>query len=253
MFYRKFVSPVMFPDMQTLPKTLVAISPLTSPAHPTIRNLSCAVLHPNDPSCLRTYLTFFIQAFPGVVRYFTILYGAFSLLSIRAIIKAPIPAFSRLSKLILRNAFWVTGAIGTAWGSICMFQNILPHKVLPTKRWILGGALGGMWAFFDRKTGRANFLFSTRLSLDSIFQVGVKRGWWKPVKNGDVLLFVASLAAIQVIYEVDPKAINSPIIRKVLSLLRGDGWIDRAVEVPKTPAEQVEVATEGMTEDKKRD
>lgn len=243
----------MFPDSQTLPKTLVAISPITSPAHPTIRNLSCAMLHPHDPSCLRTYLTFFIQAFPGIVRYFTILFGAFSVLRINAFIKAPIPAFSRLSKVILRNAFFVTGAIGTAWGSICMFQNVLPHKVLPTKRWILGGALGGMWAFIERKTGRANFLFSTRLSLDSIWQVGVKRGWWKSVKNGDVLLFVASLMAMQTIYEVDPKAINSPVVRKVLSLLRGDGWVDRAVEQPATPAEQVQTVTEGMTEEKKRD
>jgi hypothetical protein len=232
----------MFPNSQTLPKTLLAASPITSPAHPTIRKLSCALLHPNDPSCLRTYLKFFVEGFPGVVRYFTILYGLFSLLRVKAFVTTPIPAFSRLAKVILRTSLFVTGAIGTAWGSICLFQNLLPHTFLPTKRWILGGALGGSWAFIERKAGRGNFLFSTRLSLDSFWKVGVKRGWWKGIKNGDVLLFVASLAVMQSIYEVDPKAIDSPVIRKTLGMLRGDGWVDRAAtaEVSSTEEKKTE-------------
>jgi len=219
----------MFPDQETLPKTLFTTRPITSPAHPLIRNLSCALTHPDDPSCSRTYLKYFITAFPGVVRYFSILFGLFSLLRIKAFISHPIPAFSRLAKVILRTSFFVTGAIGTAWGSICLFQNILPPKLLPTKRWILGGALGGSWAYLERKTGRGNFIFSTRLSLDSFWKVGVKRGWWKGIKNGDVLIFVASLAAMQAVYEKNPKAVDSAVVRKVLSLLRGDGWVDRAV------------------------
>jgi hypothetical protein len=171
-------------------------------------------------------MTFFLQALPGITRYFAIIFGAFSLLRAPAFIKAPIPAFSRLAKLILRSSIFVTGAVGTAWGSICLFQHILPRNTLPTKRWLLSGALGGMWAFIHRDIGRNDFMFSTRLSLDSMWKVGVKRGWWKGVKNGDVLLFTASLIAIQALYEKDPAAINSPPIRKGLSLLRGDGWVD---------------------------
>jgi len=123
---------------------------------------------------------------------------------------------------------FVTGAIGTSWASICLFQNILPRRVLPTQRFFAGGALGGLWAFLERKTGRSNFLYSARLSIDSLWKVGVKHGWRRGVSNGDVLLFVASLAVVQGIYEVDPKAIDSGIIRKSLGMLRGDGWVDRA-------------------------
>ena len=208
----------------------MAISSITAPAHPTIQNLSCALLHPNDPSCLRTYITFFIQAFPGVTRFFAIIYGAFSLLRIQAFIKNPITAFNRLARVILRMSLFVTGAIGTAWGSICLFQHILPRGMLPTQRWVLGGALGGMWAFLERKTGRSNFLYSTRLSIDSLWKVGVKHGWWKGINNGDVLLFVGSLALIGGIYEADPKAINGAALRKGLGMLRGEGWVDRAPE-----------------------
>lgn len=124
---------------------------------------------------------------------------------------------------------FITGAIGTSWGSICFFQNFLPRSVLPTQRWFLGGFAGGLWAFLERKNGRSNFLMSARYSIDSLWKVGVKHNWWKGVKNGDVLVFVASLALIQGIYEVNPKAISGGVIRKGLGMLRGDGWVDRAM------------------------
>lgn len=57
----------------------------------------------------------------------------------------------------------------------------------------------------------------------------MKHNWWKGVANGDVLVFVASLALIQGIYEVNPKAISGGVIRKGLGMLRGDGWVDRAM------------------------
>src|SRR5205807_2117666 len=79
-----FTSPILFPASETLPKSLTAISPITSPAHPAIKNLSCALLHPNDPSCMRTYVSYWIQAFPKVARFFTIVFGALSVVRYKA-------------------------------------------------------------------------------------------------------------------------------------------------------------------------
>jgi hypothetical protein len=67
------------------------------------------------------------------------------------------------------------------------------------------------------------------MSIDSLWKVGVKRRWWKGVKNGDVLLFVVSLATVNALYEVSPRAVNSGVARKGLGVLRGEGWVDRAV------------------------
>lgn len=219
----------MFPNKPTLPRTLTAISPITSPAHPAIKNLSCALLHPHDPSCARTYITYYIQAFPAVARFFTIIFGVLSLARYKALIDAPFAALNRLAKSILRMTLFVTGAIGTSWASVCLFQQYLPAGFLPTQRFFLSGALGGLWALLERQHGRTTFLYSTRLSIDSAWKVGVKRGWWRGIKNGDVLLFVASLAVINAAYERDPKAVNGGVVRKALGMLRGDGWVDRAV------------------------
>jgi len=176
-----------------------------------------------------------------IAKFFTLVFGAFSVLRYKDFINHPVPAFNKLAKAILRMSVFVTGAVGTSWGSICFFQNVLPRKFLPTQRWFLGGFAGGMWAFLERGTGRSNFLYTARLSMDSLWKVGVKRGWWKGVKNGDVLVFVASLALIQGIYEVNPKAISGGSIRKGLGILRGDGWVDRAVVKGETGKEKEKI------------
>lgn len=66
------------------------------------------------------------------------------------------------------------------------------------------------------------------MSLDSMWKVGRKHGYWRGVVGGDVVLFVTSLAVINVVYERDPKAVSGGFVRKSLGMLRGDGWADRA-------------------------
>jgi len=224
-----FVSPILFPNSETLPRSLTSISAITAPAHPAIRSLSCALLHPHDPSCLRTYVQYWIQAFPKIARFFTVFFAAMSIAKYKTFLESPVTAFHGLARRILRMSLFISGSIGTSWGSICLFQNFFPRTLLSTQRWFLGGFLGGLWAFLERKGGRSNFLYSTRLSMDSLWKVGVKKGWWKGIRNGDVLLFVASLAMVNILYEISPRSVNSGVARKGLGVLRGEGWVDRAV------------------------
>lgn len=122
---------------------------------------------------------------------------------------------------------FITMAIGTSWGSICLFANLLPRNFLPTQRWFLGGFLGGLWGFVERKGGRGNFLDSVRLSIDSAWKVCKKRGWWKGVRGGDLGVFVAGLMVINAVYERDAAAVQGSMVRKGLGFLRGEGFIDR--------------------------
>ncbi|MCJ1285598.1 hypothetical protein MMC26_004939 [Xylographa opegraphella] len=227
--YPAFVSPILFPSAsQTLPSSISQISPITSSAHPSIRALTCALLHPQEPSCLRTYISFFLGAVPMFAKFFALILGLFSLPRYKMFLKDPVKEVDQLAKTVLRMTIFVSGAIGTSWGSICLFQYILPRTFLPTQRWFWGGFLGGFWGFLERKKGRSQFLYSTRTSIDSLWKVGVKRGWWKSGKNGDVWVFVASLMLLNAVYEVKPNAVTSGVVRKSLGMLRGEGWVDRA-------------------------
>lgn len=224
-----FVSPILFPKARTLPVSLTKIAPIADPAHPAIQRLSCAVLHPHDPSCLRTWVSYYIRAFPAMAKFWTLLYALFALPKYKSLLKAPLPFLNNFAARVLRTTLYLTSAIGTAWGSICLLQTILPRHIFPTSRWFLSGFLAGMWGFLERGSGRSGFLYSARMSIDSLWKVGQKHGWWKGVKNGDVLLFTACIALTSVIYERNPKAINSGVIRKGLGVFRGEGWVDRAI------------------------
>ncbi|KJR87711.1 uncharacterized protein SPSK_07215 [Sporothrix schenckii 1099-18] len=210
---------------------VAAVTPLTSRAHPLIKSLSCATLHPNDPSCGRTYLTYWLRAFPAYARFFLVVYTALQLPRAAAVYHAPVRAIQQLLAKSLRSATFLTGSLSTAWASICFFQAWLPRRVLPTQRFFLSGFIAGFWAWVERKHGRALFLYSARASLESVWRVGVKRRWWRPASQGaDVLVFVASLVVAGAVYERQASAVREPAWRKGVSWVRGEGWRDWAIE-----------------------
>lgn len=154
-------------------------------------------------------------------------FGIFSIRRYRNFLAQPGNELYSLAARVVRMTTFITAAIGSSWGSICLFQHLFPGNFLPTRRWYLGGFLSGLWAFIARKGGRSNFLYSVRLSIDSTWKVGTKRGWWKGVRNGDVWIFVMALALTGAVYEVDPEAVQGRPFRKAFGFLRGEGCADK--------------------------
>lgn len=135
----------------------------------------------------------------------------------------PLQSLNRLSQQILQTTMAISGAIGASWGTICLFQAIMPRKFLPQFRFFLGGLLGGSFQFFDRTTaGHANAMYAARTSVDSLWKVGVKRKWWRPIKGGDVYLFVAALAMINVCFDVGGEKIRKDRVMGLVKVLRGE-------------------------------
>ncbi|UNI22741.1 hypothetical protein JDV02_008604 [Purpureocillium takamizusanense] len=222
-----YISPTMFPKKEVLPPSLKGVAPLSSQAHPLITSLSCATLHPSDPSCLRTYLTFWLSSFPPLARFFLVLYSALTIVPrFKSLYHFPATTIQRVLTRALRMSTFVTGAISTAWASICFFQAYLPRHVLATQRFFLGGFFAGLWAWVERRHGRGVFLYSARASVDSLWKVGVKRRWWKAMKGGDVWVFVLALMVTGVVYERDARALREREWRKGMSWVRGEGWKD---------------------------
>ncbi|ETI22612.1 hypothetical protein G647_06688 [Cladophialophora carrionii CBS 160.54] len=242
-----FVSPILHPKMaNTLPASIdPIISPITSRAHPGIQNLSCALLHPSDPSCFLAYLRQMLLSFPEIAKFFTKYYGALALLRFKKVLEAPMASLNRLSESILRSTIAVAGSIGASWGTICLFQNILPRAFLPKFRFFLGGLLGGLFQLFDRtEAGHANSLYAARMSVDSLWKVGIKHRWWKGIRGGDVWVFVASLALVNVVYDLGKStSAGQDRALSLIKVLRG--------EVELGLREKPETSTEAtMTEEK---
>ena len=217
--FRPFISPILFPNLiVTLPSSLSVLAPITSPASPSHTSLSCATLHPSDPSCTRTLAHYTLTAFPAIAKFFAAFYAIFALPKYRQFIADPSLMLNKLVRQTLKTATFITGAIGTSWASICFFQAFLPRALFSHSRWFWGGFLGGLWAIVDRQRGRSQFLYNVRMSVDSLWKVGRKRGWWRGVNGGDVVVFVVSLALTNAVFERRRGSVDA-------SVGRGIGWL----------------------------
>lgn len=220
-----YVSPVLRPkDLTTLPASIdPMIAPITSRAHPALQHLSCALIHPAETSCFTPFLRQILLSMGSVGRFFTMYYGAFSLLRIRRLFKDPLSFFTKLAMQILRVTVVVCGSVAGSWGSICFFNNYLPKSFIPEFRFFLGATISSSIAIIDRSpTGHENAMYTTRLSLDSLWKVGRKRGWWRGVKGGDVGIFVVALAVFSVLWDSQRKVFAKDGSMVLVRLLRGD-------------------------------
>lgn len=245
-----FVSPILQPqNPNTLPKGInPVISSITSRAHPATQNLSCALLHPSDPSCFMAYLRQNLIAFPQLARFYAMYYGALSLLRFKKIVKSPLESLNRLSESVLRSTMAISGGIGVAWGSICLFQAIFPRKFLPKFRFFLGGMLGGGFQLLDRTpAGHMASLYTARTSVDSLWKVGVKHKWWRGVRGGDVWLFVAALALVNVVYDLG-KGTNAGQDRAMMLIKVLRGEVEIGLPKKSQASKNEEVQTEAAEE-----
>lgn len=165
-----------------------------------------------------------------MARLFLVLYSALLIPRLRLLYNFPVSTMHRLLTAALRMSAFLTGAMSTAWASICLFQAWFPRYFLPTQRFFLGGFLAGFWAWIERRSGRGVFLYSARTSIDSLWKVGVKRRWWRAARGGDIWVFVLALMLTGVVYERDARAVRERSWRSGISWIRGEGWRDWAVE-----------------------
>lgn len=93
-------------------------------------------------------------------------------------------------------------------------------------RFFWGGFLGGLssFIFHGHKEAKGTVMASVRLSMDSFWKVGVKKGWWRGVKwGGDVMLFTVGLGVINVVYDADREAVDDEMVARGIRFLRGEG------------------------------
>ncbi|KAF3491111.1 uncharacterized protein GIQ15_00628 [Arthroderma uncinatum] len=223
-----FTSPILHPTVSgTLPAAVQSMSPITSPAHPAIASLSCALLHPKSPSCLTAFIHQALLSVPPLTRSLTKVYLALSLLKIKSFLTEPITSTNLLCRKILAATAILCSSIGAAWGSVCLFNAILPRKLLPTQRFYLSGAISGLpFAVLCGSGYRAHFLYLFRQAVESAWKTGVKRGLWRGYRGGDLWVIVASWALLGVLLERNPENVADRGFRKALTWMRGDGYID---------------------------
>lgn len=55
--------------------------------------------------------------------------------------------------------------------------------------------------------------------------MGKKRGWWRGVKGGDLVVFVLGMAVLGGVSEIDEGAIRDGVVQRLVNSLRGYGGV----------------------------
>ena len=136
---------------------------------------------------------------------------------------------------------YLAGAVGGLWAFVQAFGSPVPpgaRKLTTSTTAIEEKGDGDVTvttstatrASVRRGTSRAAFMYTARLALVSLWKAGVKRGWWRGVKNGDVVLFVLGLAAMGAVWEAGGEmGVSEGYVRKGLEILKGAKRAEEAV------------------------
>ena len=149
-----------------------------------------------------------------------------SALNLKSWLAQPISTVNGLSKQVITQTAVLSTAIGSAWGSLCMWNAVLPRTVLPTQRFYLCGALAGLPFAFLGSNSRSVFLYFFRVAVDSAWKAGVKRGLWKGWRGGEVWLFVVAWAVLGSALEGRPGTVQGRGVRRLLAWMKGEGFTD---------------------------
>lgn len=205
------------------------MAPITSPAHPSISSLSCALLHPKSTSCLNVAVQQNLLMIPQLGRTLLKIHLLLSLLKLKDLVRHPFKTTNGLCTDVASRTALLSAVISTAWGSICLFNNYLPRRFLPTQRFYLSGALAGLPFAVLGQDYRGLFLYFFRIAVGSFWESGKKHKVFRAIKHGDLFIISASWAVLCVLLNGRPKTVSGASFRKLLTWCQGNGFVDPVV------------------------
>ncbi|KAK9479413.1 hypothetical protein V1514DRAFT_328564 [Lipomyces japonicus] len=220
--YPPFNSPILYPDSYSLPSHFKEIENIVSQAHPGISHLSCALIHPDDDSCIKSFTNFAIHQASLFSKYIAAAYAVLAIVKFHKLKLHPRAGLINLANLFVRSTLFLSMTTSTAWFGVCASQSLLPDKFIPTYRLKIIGFVAGLWAYVDQFGGKVKYMPFARMAIESYWKVLVKHGKIRPIRNGDVIVFAASFAVIMSIFDKSPDAIESNMgVKKLLAVISG--------------------------------
>lgn len=205
-------------------------------AHPAISQLSCAALHPTLVSCTQAFLRLAASRSRQTLQIVFPVYAMRTLFKTKKHGSSP----SRLTKQFIMNTLkttaFLTLALTTAWSSICFTQKYLPSYLL-RHIFRVSGVIGGIFAFIDRANSHPIFVDAGRAAAISWLKAhpkGQKSRLLRFLPSPESIIFVVSIATLNLLYDISPNSITSSGALKLVALLRGAPRLNLA-----TPNHQV--------------
>ncbi|KAJ1666467.1 hypothetical protein IW140_004866 [Coemansia sp. RSA 1813] len=196
-------------------KEYLATLPLASDIVPaakdgTLRHnfVACGIFHPHTTSCVHGVLSTALASFPYAFKVYAPLNAAVLLIFKRAkLFRDPQHALLSLAKSSARSSlFFTLIVLGIVNGS-CVVRSLLGRDSF--YGYLVTGAVGGLTVLVEAPSRRVELaMYCFLRAIENIWDVGIKRKWWKNIRHAEVAIFSAAMGVMMTIYQNDPTTIG---------------------------------------------
>ncbi|KAJ3226434.1 hypothetical protein HK099_004887 [Clydaea vesicula] len=170
--------------------------------------LMCSLQHGNHYYCSGGALSIFkSEILRAVALYAPLNFFMTVVFKIDKFVKDPKNTLLIVTKSILRSTLFLASYVTVAFSSVCYFRRIFGGD----KIWMyyVNGFLAGSTVLLEAPGRRLELaLYCFPRALESFFNCGVKKGWFRNIKNGELIYFGLSMATMMTLYQHDPESIH---------------------------------------------
>lgn len=161
----------------------------------------CSLSHGQTTSCVVNACTLWRAEFFRALK----LNGPITLLMAaiykrHILVKTPNIFLKDLTRAILRSSAFLSFYGATAWYIPC----VLRHYFKSDKTWFyrVNGIVSGSMLFLESPSKRVEIaLYCFPRAIESFWNDGVRRGWFKNIKNGEILYFSLSAGVLMTLFD----------------------------------------------------
>ncbi|RKP26232.1 hypothetical protein SYNPS1DRAFT_14468 [Syncephalis pseudoplumigaleata] len=168
----------------------------------------CALEHPWDTSCTQSHISTFIGAMGRSLKLYLPLNAVMTLIySGKKLTKDPVKTLLRFIKSTLRSSLFLSSYVTMAWIVPCVLRYTFKRERI----WFyyLNGILSGLCAIIDAPGRRIELgMYCLPRALESFWKCGVQWGWWRNIKNAEVVYFSMAMGILMSIYQTAPESIQ---------------------------------------------
>ncbi|OZJ03771.1 hypothetical protein BZG36_03461 [Bifiguratus adelaidae] len=196
------------------------VKPVFDYANPNHTRAMCALLHPDTPNCWSPFFHMLQVELPRTFKFFSVFTLIGLLFNRRKLVRQPVETLSKALLSTSKSTAFAVLAIATAWRFVCLWQDFMPGNVLSRDRIALNGFISGFWILLESRGRQMDLgMYSIRLTIESVWQGLLRRGYVKSIRHGEAIYFSLSMAFVIAIYRTNRRAINTGYIASLLDIL----------------------------------
>ncbi|ORY50309.1 hypothetical protein BCR33DRAFT_752985 [Rhizoclosmatium globosum] len=168
----------------------------------------CSLQHPRHSNCELGALEFFGQEWKRALNLYLPLNAIMTLIFRgTSILKKPGVNLYQYLVSTGRSTLFLSAYCTMAWYSICCFRRFTGKD----RMWMyyVNGLLSGSMVLIEAPGRRLELgLYCLPRAIESLWNCGVKWGWWHDIKNGEGLYFSVMTGILMMLYQKDPASIH---------------------------------------------